>query len=171
MFIAPVDQMVVSISESEAFRIWCGAATAQDAIDNYVFDFATQIDQVPSTIVRFATVSAGPEFQLQRVSTGNTLGAFQATTGTVITFQERLVAPTDYTRTNKRQFLTDLDLIITDILALSGQTSNQGRYIHNLRIVQDPEVQAENGDIPSYRYPRGSNPKGYLAIFLEDTTV
>lgn len=171
MFTSAVSQMVISLAESEAFRTWCGATDADDAIANYIFDYATQIDTIPATVTRFATVSFGTDFALTRQSTGNTLAAFEVTTGTVITFQWRLTAAQDYSQANKATYLTDLGLIFTDILALSGQTANQGRYIHGLRMVQDPQVQEENGDIPSFRYPRGSQPKGYLAIFAEDTMI
>jgi len=171
MFTTAVAQMVISLAESEAFRTWCGAADADDAIANYIFDYATQIDVIPAATTRFATVSFGPEFQLVRQSTGNTLAAFEVTNGTVISFQWHLTAAQDYSRANRQTFLTDLGLIFTDILALSGQTANQGRYIHGLRMVQDPQVADENGDIPSFQCPRGSQPKGYLAIFTEDTMI
>jgi hypothetical protein len=167
-FLTPVDDMVSAVAESAAFRTWCGAADQTDARDNYIFDYATRIDILPSATRKWATVSPGPDFRLARRSTGADLGAFTYTSGTVISFQWRLPSGQDYSRANLRSFLTSLSGILVDLLALSGQASAAGRYIHGFEMVVDPDILADYGEIPTYRFPKGAEP-GYLAIFVESS--
>jgi hypothetical protein len=167
-FLTPVDQMVSAIAESAAFRAWCGATDQTDARDNYIFDYATQIDTIPAGTRKWATVSPGPDFRLTRRSTGGSSAAFASTQGTVITFQHRLTAGSSYSRANFRTFAQALHDILTDILSLSGSAAADGRYIHGFEMITDPDVIADYGEIPTFRYPKGTAP-GYLAIFIEST--
>lgn len=153
--IKPVTELKELLAQSTSFQAWIGVATPTLA-KLQIFLFQAPGD---TAFLRYAQVGRGGNLAYDRVAVGSGDGAFDITDGSQFAFYEDVTAKGGYLEDNVIDFMNNVSLFLTDIIALqSSGTAN--KRINTL---------VEDGSLPLH-WPDGER-QGYQMQFMEEQSV